>query len=328
MNRILSGLFVFLLCLNVGYVFAAMSEKDRSTSEPRSVTIAIFDFEGQGGLGVGRAVADMLITRLAPSPLFRVYERSRLDEVLEEKRRGQGEGDPKIRAARTLGVQFIILGKVTEFGVSENSVLIPGRGNVTKYKARTALDVRLVAVSDAQVLETWATIGAKSSFNLGVNIHGMPNFSFAGDEFEQSLLGQATRVAVDEMAGKIETAFRRKKLRSIVEELLIEGRVADVEGNKVIINIGESAGVKTGMAFDIFRLEKEVTDPETGELLMEKLDHIGELIVLEVEDNYSEASVLKLDNGEKIRVDDRVEEQESAKKKEQTDTKKGDSDNL
>jgi len=283
----------------------------------RQVTLAVFNFEDSGqSAGVGRAVADMLITKLAKSPVLRVYERGRLEEVLSEQQRvggwNRGGGDPKLRAAATLGVQFVLMGKVSEFGVSENSVLIPLKGTVTKYKARAALDVRLVRVSDAQVLKTWVTAGAKSDFNLGVNVLGIPNFSFSGKEFDDSLLGRATREAVDDAAEKIEGEFSGEELQELARRLPVEGRVADVEGVEgggLVLNVGRMGGVEAGMALDIYRLEKEIKDPETGEMLTERLEYVGEALVTRVEENFSEAEVLSVEAGYKVRVNDRVKEQ-------------------
>jgi hypothetical protein len=45
----------------------------------------------------------------------------------------------------------------------------------------------------------------------------------------------------------------------------IEGKVAAIIDNKIIINRGEIAGVREGMTFTIFTIGEEITDPKTGE---------------------------------------------------------------
>lgn len=275
----------------------------------RPVTIAVFSFEDSGGkaAGVGRAVADMLVTRLGGSRLFRIYERSRLEEIFREQRRNSDTGeDPHVTAARTLGVQFVIMGKVSEFGISNNSVLIPEQGTVTKYKARAALDVRAVLVADGRVLETWETDGAKSSYNLGVNIYGIPNFSFTGREFDQSLLGQATREAVNEAADFINQAFSGEKMQKLAREFRIRGLVADAGAGEIIINIGSEAGVEEGMILDVYRLQKEITDPETGKKLTERLAPVGAIRVYRAKSDFAMADVIDRNEGAAIKVDDRV----------------------
>jgi len=219
-----------------------MAAEEKKEEKPRQVTLAVFNFEDSGqSAGVGRAVADMLITKLGKSPLFRVYERGRLEEVMNEQQRGGGwkqGGDPKLTAAATLGVQFVLLGKVSEFGVSENSVLIPTQGTVTKYKARAALDVRLVQVSDARVLQTWTSTGAKSDYNLGVNILGIPNFSFSGKDFDNSLLGKATREAVDDIAVKIESTFRGEEMQALARACRWKAEWPTWRAARLVLNIG------------------------------------------------------------------------------------------
>ena len=278
---------------------------------PRTMTLAVFDFrdEGMHAPGVGRAVSDMLIGRLADDPLIRMFERQRIDELVEEQKR-QNPSDMEgnsIRAAKVVGVQFVLMGKVSEFGISENSVWIPDQGTVTKYKARVTMDVRLIQVSDAAVVKTWNTTGAQTSYNLGVNVLGIPNFQFKGRQFEESLLGKATREAVDSAAGMIREDVRGEMLQSLLEDAPLIGRIADVDGNDVILNIGESSGARTGMSLDVFREDKKVLDPDTGEVLLEKRDKIGRVMILHVEDKYSEATIMSMEPGQSIAVGDTVE---------------------
>lgn len=279
---------------------------------PRQITLAVFDFtdDHSGAPGIGRAVADMLIGSLADDGVIRLFERGRLDEILEEqKHQNPSDMDGNtIRAARIVGVQFVLTGKVSEFGISENGVYIPGQGTVTQYKARTALDLRLVRVSDAAVVKTWTATGSRTSYNLGVNVLGIPNFEFRGRQFEESLLGKSTREAVDSVAAQIKADVRGPEIQSMALAVKLNGRVADVDGNDLIINIGSLAGVQVGQSMIIFRQTKKVLDPDTGELLTEKRDRVGELLVLHVEERYSEAAVMDIEPGATVNVGDEVEQ--------------------
>jgi curli biogenesis system outer membrane secretion channel CsgG len=287
------------------------TEKRDSATQP--VAIAVFDFTDSGvsAPGAGRAVSEMLIGKLAADPVIRIFERGRLDEIMQEQKRANPsdmDGN-SIRAGRPAGVQFLLLGKITEFGVGENSVWIPGQGTVTKYKARVTLDIRAVQVSNAQVVKTWNATGGETSFNLGVNVLGLPNFNFGGREFEDSLLGKATRKAVENAAAGILADFRSPGFQKLATTLRPAGLVADVDGSDIILNIGKTANAQVGQLMVVYRVTKEVRDPDTGELLTEKRKRIGELTIIHVEEKFSRAAVMKLEPTEEIRTGDIVIEE-------------------
>lgn len=295
---------------------AKSSAPENKTPEkkPRPVSIAVIDFSDSGSFapGSGRAGADMLIGKLAEDPIFTISERSKIREILEEQNRSHpsdADGN-SLRAGGIAGVQFIITGKVTEFGVSENSVLIPGQGNVTKYKARVSFDIKAVRVSDAKIIKTWSATGSDSSYNLGININGIPNFNFGDKSFEDSLLGKAARKAVDSAAKEISASFRTPELQAIVVQSKSAGLIADVDGNNVTTNLGRDSNISAGQLLAVYRTVKEIRDPATGELLKEKKKLIGHILILHVEDKYSEAAVMDTTPGESIAVNDAVAEEE------------------
>ena len=281
--------------------------------EPREITLAVLNFgDGPHAPGIGRAVSDMIIGVLAGDPLVRIFERARLDEILEEQKRlnpSDMDGNT-IRAAREVGVQFVLMGKVSEFGINQNGVLIPGKGTVTQYKARATLDVRMISVADASVIKTWTTTGSETSYNLGVNILGIPNFTYSGREFEESLLGKATRQAVDSSAAMIREDVRGPQIQSFAASYKLTGKVADVDGGNLILNIGATAGVAAGQSLGIYRVGKQIKDPDTGEILVEKRERIGRALVVHVEDRFSEAAVMSLIPGASVQVGDLVEAEE------------------
>lgn len=279
---------------------------------PRQITLAVLDFsEGMHAPGIGRAVGDMLIGALADDPVIRIFERARLDEILQEQRRANpsDKDGNTIRAAREAGVQFVLTGKVSEFGINENGVLIPGKGTVTQYKARTTLDLRLISVADAAIISTWTTTGSETSYNLGVNILGIPNFSFSGRQFEESLLGKSTRQAVNSAADMIRRDARAQAIQEHAARTPLAGKVADVDGKDLVLNIGSLAGMEIGWSVDIMRVHKQVRDPDTGELLLEKRARIATAFVYSVEEKYSRAQVLMIEPGEQIVTGDLAEVQ-------------------
>jgi hypothetical protein len=47
----------------------------------------------------------------------------------------------------------------------------------------------------------------------------------------------------------------------------IVGKIANVEGGTLYVNVGSEAGVKEGDEFNVFRVGKQIKDPDTGEVL-------------------------------------------------------------
>ena len=100
--------------------------------------IAVVDLEdksqGQhsGWRNVGSGMADMLTTGLVKCGKFNVMERQELQRVFEEQKLGASGAVTAQTAAKVgqlLGVQYLVIGSVTEFGVNESKI---GVGNSRK----------------------------------------------------------------------------------------------------------------------------------------------------------------------------------------------------
>jgi len=79
--------------------------------------------------------------------------------------------------------------------------------------------------------------------------------------------------------------------------------VADVAGNTVIINIGRGGGVSVGMRLSVERLDREVKDPSTGQVIRKITTPVGEIEVTEVDEG---SAVAKLVSGQGLKVGDIV----------------------
>ncbi|HUU52018.1 MAG TPA: FlgT C-terminal domain-containing protein [Candidatus Heimdallarchaeota archaeon] len=69
------------------------------------------------------------------------------------------------------------------------------------------------------------------------------------------------------------------------------GRVIKVEGNKVWVNIGANAGIKIGDEFEVIRKGEKLIDPDTGLALGSTEESVGKIVVVEVEEKYSVATI-------------------------------------
>ena len=101
--------------------------------------------------------------------------------------------------------------------------------------------------------------------------------------FAETIIGEATIDSVSKLA----TWFNEKASGIAAEPTEVEGRVAGLYGQNVIINVGSSSGVRTCDRFELSSVLEEIRDPITKDVLDLKTEEFGELVVMEVRDNVS-----------------------------------------
>ena len=251
-------------------------------AQPR---VAVFDFEDRTdrsfawwhGKGVGSGMADMLVTALVKSGKFKVFERQQIQKILAEQDFGASgavTAETAAKIGKLLGVQYAIFGSVTEFGYSKGGVggRIKGIGvGVRKYEATVAVDVRIVDVNTGEIIFSDTVRKQKSKSGLRLST---PKFAFRNqNDFDNSLVGKATREAINEIVKLIEKHAKPGEFKAKIVKV-------DADGT-VIINAGSNAGVKVGDRLVIYREGEELTDPDTGLSLGKEMKKIGVIQVTE-----------------------------------------------
>lgn len=266
---------------------------------------------------LGSGVSNELITAfLNQSPKrFRVIEREQLNAVMTEQDFGtSGRVDPKTAAkiGKILGVQYLLMGRVTEFSVTEksNSLKLGGKSlGVKSSVAKAALDARLIDTTTAEVVISVMGKGEKTNNQVKVSVD-WNSIDLGGQEFSQSDLGKALRDAVNKVANGVYGKAAEGALGAASASALT-GSVAYASGNKIMINIGTNVGVKVGMIFVVKRIVEEVKDPDTGEVLDTISEDIAEIKVDEVKDKSATCSLVKkISKTLQIAVKDQVVVQE------------------
>ncbi|HDL17933.1 MAG TPA: hypothetical protein ENH29_02645 [Bacteroidetes bacterium] len=267
--------------------------------------VAVFDFEDKTtgsfhwwhGKSVGYGMSDMLVTALVKSKNFKVYERSALDKILKEQKLGRSGAVTLQTAAKVgklLGVQYAIIGAVTEFGYTKGGVggrLKGVRLGVSKYEAVVAIDVRFVNTETGEIVFSDNVRKSKKKSGLSV---GTPKMSFKSrDQFDDSLVGKATREAIEEI---VKLAKKHIKAGALTIKII----KTDAEGN-VILNKGSLAGVKVGDVLHVYRKGEELIDPDTGLSLGSEMEKVGTIKVIAdmVGGKASRAQVIKGGNFQK-----------------------------
>lgn len=269
----------------------------------------------EGNWDVGKGISDEFVTELLKTNKFRLIEREQIDKVIEEQDFGESgrvDAGSAAKIGKILGVQFLVMGRVTEFSLKSSGIgglsLKEGIGlGVKSTNAIVAIDARLVETSSAEIIASVTGKGDKRNTNLSVAVE-WEAISFGSDEFRQTNLGVAMREAVASAAKQLsEKAYSSDRVPAQPEKMT--GAVAYVSGNRVIINIGSTSGIKPEMVFAVRRVLEVVKDPDTEEVIDEVTEVVAEIKVTEVKDKSATCAVLKkLSSEYTIAVGDKVEQ--------------------
>ena len=291
---------------------SASSAPGAQAPQGRKKRVAVFDFDyatvrtGTAALfgtdiDVGKGIADLLVKNLVQDGTYSVIERKQLDKILAEQNfSNSNRADPAsaARIGKILGLDAIIVGSITQFGnETKNRNIGGGGGNWGGYgiggighkesKANVQLDARLVDIDTAEILGVAEGKGEskRSSTSMlggGGNWHGWGSgaVDFGSSDFQQTIIGEAVKAAVDQMtAGVISSA---PKLQARV--IKVEGLVAAVDGEQVVLNVGAKTGIKVGDHMSVERVTSTIKDPATGAVLRKMTTKLGELQVTDVDD--------------------------------------------
>ncbi|MCW9003178.1 MAG: hypothetical protein OQJ87_10720, partial [Rhodospirillales bacterium] len=252
----------------------------------RTVAIGRFDAIGAftakyGNWDIGGGLAAMLTSALVESERFIVVERAQLQQILtEQELKGQ-----KVTTETTgpdlgqlVGVQFMIIGSVTEFGGEDKGGgfslgasggnignLLSGALSRQSASGNVAMDFRVVDTTSGRVLETHRVSEPieSSGFDLSLGYQGV---SLGTNQFYNTPLGGAARKAITRAV---------QAIAANAQATAWTGQVVDFDNGEVYINAGSSSGIKEGDTFMVERIVKKLTDPATSEVLMIRKKPLG-----------------------------------------------------
>jgi curli biogenesis system outer membrane secretion channel CsgG len=255
---------------------------------------------------IGKGISSMLIEKLVKDGQYSVIERAALDKLLAEQNFSNSDRANPTSAAKIgqlLGVDTIIIGSVTQFGRDDKHTNIGGGGFGSKYglggigtknsKAVVAVSARMVNVNTGEIIS--AVTGNGESSRGGTSLIGAGGgyggggagaLDMGGSNFGNTILGEATHKAVDDMGAQLDASAT--KVPTV--KLEINGLVADATGNTLILNVGRKAGVKVGDVLDVSRPVRVVKDPATGKVIKSIADKVGSATVTEVDDDSATAT--------------------------------------
>jgi len=294
---------------------------------PQKRRVAVFDFDNaavQGGIQVpffetnppnlGKAAADLLITKLVQDGNVSVIERNAMDKLLAEQNfSNSGRTDPVTAAklGRILGVDVIILGTITHYEYADKTTGGGGSrfggfgGSSMKTKhdinAKVQISTRLVSPDTAEVLAVSQGTGEVDRKGVKVDIRDASQVSIMmGGNANNPLINECMDNAVVQLAAQLAQVFPKLPPRTPV----IDGLVADAnESGQLVLNVGAHDGVKLGDRLQVWRAGKEIRDPASGKVLMRDDTLLGEAVVTTVTDI---SSIAQYKGTEPVKIRDLV----------------------
>lgn len=251
----------------------------------RKVAIARFSNETQSGVTflmddsgdrLGKQASDILSARLSDTGKFIMFERMDKDEIDSEKIIAglKEEG---------IGVDFLIIGSVSEFGRSTDS-----EGKVFKrtknQRAFAKVNVRLVDVSTGRIV--FSQEGAGESVTTTVS----KPFNNVNAGYDQSLTDKAISQAISSLVSNLVEKLTDKPWKSYF---------LSKENELYIIAGGKKQGLNPGRSLYVYKKGKTIKNPQTGGMIELPGTKSGSIKVLYSvgEDEFTEVSFVQLSQG-------------------------------
>jgi curli biogenesis system outer membrane secretion channel CsgG len=225
-----------VLAFAAALVALAVLPLSAQSSRP-TVALLNFDFGTvqqwwSGNQDIGQGIADLIVDELVNDGSYRVIERKRLDAILAEQNFSNSErADPSAKTVaqigKALGVKYLIVGSVTKFGTEDNSKSVGGGGwgvggfgigkvGTSKGKANVAITARIIDVSTGEIMASAKGEGMSKRSGLllgggggGWGGGGGGEIAFGSSNFRDTILGEATEIAVKDTTAKLVAAKNR-----------------------------------------------------------------------------------------------------------------------
>jgi curli biogenesis system outer membrane secretion channel CsgG len=218
--------------VGVALVAAAVLCTVSASAQSKRPTIAVLNFDygsiehwWSGNQDIGQGISDLIVDELVNDGSFRVIERKRLDAILSEQDFSNSErADPSAKTmaklGKVLGVKYLVVGSITKFGTEKDSKSFGGGGFGSKFgvgqvgtskgKANVAIAARVIDITSAEILVSAKGDGTskRSGFLLGgagggYGGAGGGRIEFGASDFRDTILGEATEMAVKTTVAKI-----------------------------------------------------------------------------------------------------------------------------
>jgi len=223
------------LAFTVLTLAAAVPAVQAQSARPARPTVALLDFDfgtiqpwWTGNADLGKQVADLLVDQLVNDGTFRVIERKRLEAILNEQNfaasdRTEPGAKAMAKIGKALGVQYLIVGSVTRFGLENSTKSVAGAFGIkvkvanvgrTEGKGSVAITARIIDTSTGEILASAKGEGMSKRGGFTIDGHNTTGgqgttINMASSDFQVTVMGEATEAAIRDTAAKLVAARTR-----------------------------------------------------------------------------------------------------------------------
>jgi len=225
-----------------------------------------------------RAFGDMLTTALVKTNKLDVIERDRMAEILKEQGlslEGIAAGGFQGQGLNLQGVDYIMTGAITEFGMSAKASTFGGFSGGSET-AKMAVDIRVLEVATGSIGYA-DTVMAEASTGGAFKIEGVAS---GGETDSSAAMGEVMRLAAQNVTNAIVTS-------------IYPIRIVRVQANgEIMLNYG-SGLLAEGDVLEVFTQGEAFVDPDTGEELGREEELAGRIEVSSVQSRFAKARVVE-----------------------------------
>lgn len=208
MKRISTLVLCAALLLAV-FAVPSLTQAAAKSDKPR---VAVLEFKNKADNqwwwhGGAEAAQDVFVTELVKSGKFRVVEREQLAALMQEKGLTlSGDVDPStaVRVGKLLGVNYLLTGAVTEYGVTDKSAHGSGIGRLPGFNAGkrsfvAALNARLIDTSTGEIV--WADEASAEESSVKVSVGG-----FGGGVDDERMFDKVMKPCIQKLTASLKAA--------------------------------------------------------------------------------------------------------------------------
>jgi curli biogenesis system outer membrane secretion channel CsgG len=263
-----------------------------------------------GSYDIGKGVTELMINRLVSDGTYRVVDRQMLDSILKEQNLSVSDrADPNtaIKIGKILACDAVVVGTVTRFGFESKSVDVGGAASMAtsyipyvggfgglghigtrKSKVNVAISARIIDTATTEILGVAEGTGMSSRSGTSLGVVDVDSSDFAS-----SIAGEATYQAVGQLATTINSLSTKIPDNQSIANKDVQGKIADVTGKQVILNVGKLNGLAAGDTLQVERVTKTIKDPVSGKVLKEITGAIAVVKLTQVESDNSTGDIIK-----------------------------------
>ena len=246
---------------------------------------------------LSKAATDLMINALIKTEGFRVFERIKLDAILQEQdfQAYSGRVDPStaVKIGKMLGVDLIVTGSVTSIVYQKSGGIKLGPVSLKKSSASVTVTARAINVSTGEIIFSEVKKGTTSKSGVSIRIPVAGGLGLSS----QSVVDIFSAIEDVCQQTAVEFAAKAEIDTAIASSLPLESYVVQVESTssgeitQVYIKLGENSGITVGDEIKIFREGEVILDPKTNEVLDRELDLIAQARIITVKEKLSIALV-------------------------------------